>query len=88
MLFCFVFSGALLALYLYLNSQGQTMLEEFCANKGIFSGADSLKNYDNIAENMGLSGNMCHSDTCGCKLPGSAAYKVKFKSHDDTGIET
>ena len=89
MLICLVFSAALLALYIYLNANGQTMLEDFCNGTGIFSSADSLKNYDNIVKNIGQSGQLCDVSTCGgCQLPGSAAFTVRYKNHDDTGTES
>lgn len=64
------------------------MLEDFCANTGIFSGADSLKNYDNIVKNIGTANNFCHSSKCECKLPGATNYNSKWKNHDGTGTET
>lgn len=87
MLICLVFSAALLALYIYLNANGETMLEDFCNSTGIFSSADSLKNYDTIYTSLGTNGGFCHSSTCECKLPNNANYDYKYQFHSG-GTET
>ncbi len=80
MLFALVFAGALLALYIYLNANGEDLLTEYCNGTGYFKDASSLTDYDNVIKEINTG--LC--STCTCQLPGAANYDVKYKPHDGT----
>ena len=92
MLQVLVFAGALFAFYIYLNSTGETLLEDYCNNTGYFSGVASLDAYDDIAKNMIAGTGMCSgtgtTGQCGCQMPSGATYTAKWRVHNNNSGTT